>query len=287
MVLETQKQQFSKLWDYEAELKRSNKNVPIEIVTVEKDGRQVFDYFYICFEPLRRTWKKCCRPVIGLDGEFLKWELKGEILYAVGRDAENRIYLIAWDVVRGENNESWEWFMKKLTIDLGLGVGDGVIFIFDKQKGLKIALATVLRKAKHRNCAKHVYANWKNKYMDIDYKPFFWNVAYSKTVGEYDLHIAELKEFDRNAHDDLLVIDPTTWCLAFFTENARSAHVCNNLSESFNKTIKGARELPLINMLEAIRRHAMTCISRRLMKAKACILPFPKKVGDVLEVNRK
>lgn len=287
MVLETQKQQFAKLWDYEAELKRSNKDVTTKIVTVEKDGRQVFESFYICFEPLRRTWKKCCRPVIGLDGAFLKWELKGEILSAVGRDAENRIYPIAWAVVRGENKDSWEWFMKKLTIDLGLGVGDGVTFISDKQKGLKIALATVVPKAEHRNCAKHVYANWKKKYGDIDYKPFFWNVAYSKTVGEYDLHIAELKAFDRNAHDDLLAVDPTTWCLAFFTGNARSAHVCNSLSESFNKTIKGARELPLINMLEAIRRQAMTRISRRFLKARACILPFPKKVGDVLEINRK
>lgn len=132
-----------------------------------------------------------------------------------------------------------------------------------------------------------MYANWKNKYGDLDYKPYFWNVAYSKTVGEYDLHIAELKAFDSKAHDDLLAVDPNTWCLAFFTGNARSAHVCNSLSESFNKTIKGARELPLINMLEAIRKQAMTRISRRFNIARACILPFPKKVGDVLEAHRK
>lgn len=132
-----------------------------------------------------------------------------------------------------------------------------------------------------------MYANWKNKYGDLDYKPYFRNVAYSKTVGEYDLHIAELKAFDSKAHDDLLAVDPNTWCLAFFTGNARSAHVCNSLSESFNKTIKGARELPLINMLEAIRKQAMTRISRRFNIARACILPFPKKVGDVLEAHRK
>ena len=72
MVLETQKQQFAKLWDYEAELIRSNNGITTYIVTIEKEGRQVFESFYICFEPLRRTWKQCCRPIIGLDGAFLK-----------------------------------------------------------------------------------------------------------------------------------------------------------------------------------------------------------------------
>ena len=66
MVLETQKQQFAKLWDYETELKRSNNKCSTEIVTVEKDGRQVFDRFYVCFEPLRRTWKKYDRTKMGL-----------------------------------------------------------------------------------------------------------------------------------------------------------------------------------------------------------------------------
>lgn len=101
------------------------------------------------------------------------------------------------------------------------------------------------------------------------------------------MHIEALKSFDIHAHDDLLAADPTTWCLAFFSGNARSGQVCNNLSESFNKTIKGARELPLINMLESIRRQAMIRISRRLKKARACIMPFPKKVADVLELNRR
>lgn len=143
MVLDTQKQQFAKLWDYEAELKRSNKNVTTEIVTVEKDRINVFESFYICFEPLRRIWKKCCRPLIGLDGAFLKWELKGEILSVVGRDAENRIYPIAWAVVRGENKESWEWFMKKLSADLDLGVGDGIAFISDKQKVFRVLKSNI------------------------------------------------------------------------------------------------------------------------------------------------
>lgn len=154
-------------------------------------------------------------------------------------------------------------------------------------QGLKTALATVLPNAEHRNCAKHVYGNWKKKYGDVDYKPYFWNVAYSKTVGEYNLHMEELRIYDREAHDDLLKAEPKTWCLAFFSNIARSANVCNSLSESFNRTIKGARELPLIKMLETIRRQTMVRTACRFLKAKRCILPFPKKIGDILEANRE
>ena len=105
-----------------------------EIVTVEKDGRQVFDRFYMCFESLRTTWRKYCRPLIGLDSAFLKWELKSEILEVVGRNTEIRIYPIAWAVARVKNKDSWDWFIKKLQTDLGLGSGTGFSFISDRQK---------------------------------------------------------------------------------------------------------------------------------------------------------
>lgn len=58
IVLETHKQQFAKLWNYEAELKRSENKCNTRIIIVEKDGRQVFDRFCVCFEPFRRTWNK-------------------------------------------------------------------------------------------------------------------------------------------------------------------------------------------------------------------------------------
>ncbi|XP_010501306.1 PREDICTED: uncharacterized protein LOC104778550 [Camelina sativa] len=157
LVIQTQKQQFAKLWDYERELKRSNEGTHTEIVTnPQVSGKQQFDKFYVCFAALRRTWENCCRPIIGLDGAFLKWELKGEILAAVGRDADNRIYPIAWAIVRVEDNESWSWFVDKLKTDLDLGVGDRLTVMSDKQKGLINAVADLLPNAEHRHCARHI-----------------------------------------------------------------------------------------------------------------------------------
>lgn len=98
---------FSRIWDYEAELKRSNPYSTVVIETipgVTPTSKQRFDQFYICFTSQRETWIQSCRPIIGLDGAFLKWDIKGHLLAAIGRDGDNRIVLIAWAVVEVENN---------------------------------------------------------------------------------------------------------------------------------------------------------------------------------------
>ncbi|XP_010551631.1 PREDICTED: uncharacterized protein LOC104822181 [Tarenaya hassleriana] len=90
MVMEDPSVQIAKLWEYELELHRSNPNTTTEIGTqISTQGEQAFDRFYVSFEALRESWKNHCRPVIGLDGCFLKWDMKGELLAAVGRDANN------------------------------------------------------------------------------------------------------------------------------------------------------------------------------------------------------
>nr|GEX25780.1 hypothetical protein [Tanacetum cinerariifolium] len=53
-------------------------------------------------------WKAGCRRVIGLDGYFLKHTCRGELLTAIGMDSNNQMYIIAWVVVKAENNENWK-----------------------------------------------------------------------------------------------------------------------------------------------------------------------------------
>ncbi|CAA7021461.1 unnamed protein product [Microthlaspi erraticum] len=164
-IMEARTTQFAKLWDYEAELKRTHPNIRTELCTIRKDDVDVdmFDCFYIYFDEFRTTWKNCCRPVIGLDGCFLKWDLNCDLLAAVGRDTDNRMYPIAWAIVRGETKYTWGWFIKKLKVDLDLENGENFTIISDKEKGLVIAMDAELPKAEHRTCARHIYANWKKQ----------------------------------------------------------------------------------------------------------------------------
>ena len=267
-ILEAQTTQFGKLWDYEEELRRSNQGISTDLCTREVNGVQMFDCFYICFKELRTAWKSCCRPVIGLDGCFLKWDLNGDLLAAVGRDADNRMYPIAWAVVRGENKDTWGWFVRKLKHDLGLEFGKDLTVISDKQKGLVHAIELELPEAEHRMCARHIYANWKKLgFSRSEFKSLFWGVAYSYTEGEYKEKMRLVEAYDVVAHNELLKTDPERWCRAFFNVESHCPDVHNNLSESFNRTIKIATAKPVINMLEDIRRQAMKRISRRFFMA--------------------
>lgn len=58
----------------------------------------------------------------------------GKLILAIGRYANNQMYLIAWAVVHNENNEEWDQFMDLLSNDLEVGDGEGQVFISDQQK---------------------------------------------------------------------------------------------------------------------------------------------------------
>ncbi|XP_062145318.1 uncharacterized protein LOC133852563 [Alnus glutinosa] len=52
-------------------------------------------------------FKQACRPVIGVDGCFLKGRYGGQLLATVGRDPNDNIYPIAMPVVEAETKDSW------------------------------------------------------------------------------------------------------------------------------------------------------------------------------------
>lgn len=107
----------------------------VEVGTVVTDeGIEKLDRFYVCLEPIRKSWLAECRPIIGIDGCFLKNNVKGQLLAAIGRDANNQFYPVAWSIVPVENEDSWIWFIKLLKADLKLDDGNGFTVISDRQK---------------------------------------------------------------------------------------------------------------------------------------------------------
>ncbi|XP_010532980.1 PREDICTED: uncharacterized protein LOC104808850 [Tarenaya hassleriana] len=288
LIFEGQEAQFERLWDYEAELLKSNPRTTTEIGYAKDDGgEKLFDRFYVCFEVLRETWKTCCRPIIGLDGCFLKWKLKGELLAAIGRDGDNRVYPIAWAIVRVENNDTWGWFVSKLKADLGLGLGDGVTIHSDKQKGLIRAIEEELPRCEHRMCARHIYANWKKQIKETSLKKHFWQAAYSYNHGEFSKHIDALRSENLAAYDALMASNPKHWSQAFFSGAAKCGDIHNNLNESYNSSIRKARLLPIIDMLEDIRRQTMMRISKRLGETSKCVTEFTPFAMGELEAARE
>ncbi|GKA53875.1 calcium/proton exchanger [Tanacetum coccineum] len=135
---------------------------------------------------------------------------------AMGRDANNQMYPIAWAVVRVENADNWGWFLHLLHDDLSLNDGNGITIISDSHKGLIDAVNDWFPEAEYRKCTRHIYANFKKKY-NSERTPNSWS---KKGVLEMDRR-----------------------CAAFE----------NGISKSFNRAILIPRHKPIITMLEEIR----------------------------------
>lgn len=261
-------EQFSRLRDYVVELKRSNIGTITEINTTRNlNGGHVFSSFYVCFDALRIAWKQNCRPIIGLDGTFLKHSLQGMLLTAIGRDPNNQVFPIAWGVVSGESNDNWQWFIHRLKEDLALGSGEQTTIISDMHRGLIHGVAVELPRAEHRACARHVYSNLKKNHKSDMLKPLFWRIASSYNEPDFDRNLKIFKEYDPRACEELLKKDHRTWCRAFFRAGACCSDTHNNLTESFNRTLKIARKKPFVQMMELIRRDAMKRVAIRFKTA--------------------
>ncbi|GKB15912.1 hypothetical protein Tco_0849835, partial [Tanacetum coccineum] len=250
--------QYDRLVDYCYELKRSNPGTTVAMqVDPLADGKHMFNSYYVCIQQLKEGWKAGCRKIIGIDGCFLKGICQGELLAAVGRDANNQIYPIAWAVVQVENTENWEWFLQHLRQDLDLKDGTGVALISDGHKGIIQAVKRVVPNVEHRLCARHIYANFCKKYGGVVYRNLFW--AASKTTNHDKwVHImGQLKEVNEEAHQYLMEREPKLWCRSFFKVGVDCDAVENGLSESFNSHIRIARRKPILGLFEDIRCYVM------------------------------
>ena len=126
---------YEKLWRYGAELVRANPGSTVRIqVDPMPDSTVYFNRMYVCFKGVKDGWIEGCRRVIGIDGCFLKGICRGELLSAIGRDANNQMYPLAWAVVSVENKETWKWFIDLLLNDIEMGDGAGLTFISDQHK---------------------------------------------------------------------------------------------------------------------------------------------------------
>ncbi|XP_014511690.1 uncharacterized protein LOC106770390 [Vigna radiata var. radiata] len=158
------KEQFRRIYDYGHELLRKNPGPKLKIKVENSNGELIFNRFYACLKACKDSYM-CCRPIIGLDGCFLKGKYEGELLTAIGRNGNEKILPIAYAVVDVENKDSWTWFLELLIEDLGGEVVCATCtFISDQQKGLLLAIQDLLPEVEQRYCVRHLCSNFRKKY---------------------------------------------------------------------------------------------------------------------------
>jgi hypothetical protein len=108
--------QFNKLWDYAAEVRRSNPESSVFINLKAGHFSSLYFSLYAC----KKGFLAACRPVICIDGCHIKTKFGGQLFTAIGVDPNDCIYPISMAYVEVEDTKTWLWFLQTLKEDLGI-----------------------------------------------------------------------------------------------------------------------------------------------------------------------
>ncbi|KAH0694033.1 hypothetical protein KY285_021130 [Solanum tuberosum] len=155
---------------------------------------------------------------------------KGQLLVAIAKDGNNQMFSIAWAVVGTER--------------------EGLTIISDMQKEL-------LPECEQRMCARHILANWSKNWKGVEERKRFWACARSTFEAELKKNLDKLAQLGKDISNDLVNFNPNRWSKAQFRTSSKCDSVDNNMAESFNVWVLGARHKTIISMLEEIRKKVM------------------------------
>ncbi|XP_057756399.1 uncharacterized protein LOC130975657 [Arachis stenosperma] len=226
------------------------------------EGPPQFERFYVCLDACKKGFKAGCRPMIGLDGAFLKTLHGGQILTACAQDANNHIFVVAYAIVDVKNKDNWKWFLDLLQLDLGNYNDNKLCIISDMQKGLIPAVKEVMPMAQHRFCVWHLWQNFSKQWGITELKDLVWECARSRTRNEFERNMKRVKVINEQAWQYLEKWPKEVWTKAYFSEDPKNDNICNNACESFNAKIKHERTKPILTLAEEQSRlEAMTKLS--------------------------
>ncbi|XP_076897044.1 uncharacterized protein LOC143550236 [Bidens hawaiensis] len=252
MLHGSMREHYSKLGSYLAALKDINPTSTFELVTAPPgfnnqkpySNLKTFFRLFVCFDGVKRGF---------LAG--------GILLAAIGGDANNQMYPVAWAVVDGESNDSWEWFMEELRkcLDVQDGGKDWTL-VFDQQKGLVNAVSLIWKNVEHRNCARHIYANWKKKFKGKELKTYYWQACRAYNEPDFNDAIKEMRAILADAVETFMKQNPNCFVRCFLKGHTSCDVIVSNMAKTFNGTIVEARSMHIMDMLKSIRVSTMTRI---------------------------
>ncbi|XP_050113356.1 uncharacterized protein LOC126591625 [Malus sylvestris] len=253
--------------------------------------KRLFVSYYGCIEGFR-----FCRPLLFLDGTFVKNNYKGTLLAATGKNGNQGFFPLAFAMVDLENEENWTWFMEQLSYML-TPQERTITFVSDRNKGLLESVATVFPHSHHAFCLEHLKRNVFSKYPTSCGKIFrdhivhlFCKCAYAPNTPEaFDMHLRVLKDEGGSVMRTFLDSLPKeNWSDAFF-EGARYGEMWFNVAESFNSRICEEQYLPIYQLVDGIRVKMMEMNSERSRAAhnwNTFLCPeMEERLNQVLEVG--
>nr|GMD58925.1 uncharacterized protein LOC109158163 [Ipomoea batatas] len=249
---------------YCEQVKRTNPGSIASVYSSPSDG--CFQRLFISFQASIYGFLNACRPLLGLDRTFLKSKYLGTLLLATGFDGDGGLFPLAFGVVDEENDDNWMW-----------------------QKGIVDGVEANFPTAFHGFCMRHLSESFRKEFNNTMLVNLLWEAAHALTVIEFEAKVLEIEEISQDAAYWIRRIPPRLWATAYF-EGTRFGHLTANIVEQLNTWILEASGLPIIQMMECIRRQLMTWFNERRetsMQWTSILVPTAeRRVAEALERAR-
>ncbi|XP_071715699.1 uncharacterized protein [Rutidosis leptorrhynchoides] len=247
---------------YCEQIRRTNPNSIASVYVDPADN--CFQRLFISFQASIHGFLNACRPLLGLDRAVLKNKYLGTLLLATGFDGDGALFPLAFGVVDQENEENWMWFLSELRSLLEINTENmpRLTILSDRNKNIVDAVEVNFPIAFHGFCMHHLSESFRKEFNNTMLVNHLWDAANALTIMEFESKILEIEEISQEAAYWIRRVPPRLWATAYF-EGTRFGHLTANIVESLNVWILEASGLPIIQMMESIRRQLMTWFSER------------------------
>ena len=104
---------------------------------INMPNTEIFQRVFWSFKPSIEGFEHC-RPVMSIDDTHLYGKYKGKLLIVMGCHGNNQLFPLAFAITKGENTDSWGWFLA--CIRNRVTQRTGICVISDRHPGIMAAM---------------------------------------------------------------------------------------------------------------------------------------------------
>ncbi|GKD46432.1 transposase, MuDR, zinc finger, SWIM-type, MULE transposase domain protein [Tanacetum coccineum] len=244
------------------QVRRTNPNSIASVYVNPVDN--CFQRLFISFQASIHGFLNACRPLLGLDRTVLKSKYLGTLLFATGFDGDGALFPLAFGVVDEENEDNWMWFLSELhnLLEMNAENMPMLTILSDRHKHVVDGVDANFPTAFHGFCMRHLTESFRKEFNNTMLVNLLWDAANALTIMDFESKILEIEEISQEAAYWIRRIPARLWATAYF-EGTRFGHLTANIVESLNVWILEASGLPIIQMMECIRRQLMMWFNER------------------------
>ncbi|KAK9084444.1 hypothetical protein Scep_030915 [Stephania cephalantha] len=235
---------------------------PGTIATFSTKEDSSFHRLFVSFHASLCGFNAGCRPLLFLDSTPLNSKYQGMLLAATAADGNDDVFPVAFAIVDAETDENWHWFLTQLKS--AVSTSRSITFVADINKGLRESIADVFDNGYHGYCLRYLTENFKKVSHEVKRLLIaeFYVAAYAPRLEGFQRSMEGLKSISPEAYNWVLEIKTEHWANAYFG-GARYNHMTSNFGELFYSWVSEAHELPITQLVDAIRAKIMDLIYTR------------------------